>query len=178
VAASGGHNLLMLDEPSNHLDIPSAERLEMALREYDGTLLLITHDRQLLQDTVDELFVFEGGGRVRHFIGTYREWLETQAPRAAPIEEPAKPQAAATPKKRPPNRKGGAKGKYWHLSDEQLESQIESISDKLDALDQQLADPALYQDKDAFGDVMKRRDKLAGELEPLEAEWLKRAEQA
>ena len=86
-----GHNLLVLDEPTNHLDIPSAERLEEALRRYnasqkkystvgggggEGTLILITHDRMLLEHLVDQLIIFDGAGNVQHFLGTYSEYLE------------------------------------------------------------------------------------------------------
>ena len=90
-----GHNLLVLDEPTNHLDIPSAERLEEALRRYnaaqkkftttgsggggEGTLILITHDRMLLEHLVDQLIVFDGSGGVQHFLGTYSEYLEQAA---------------------------------------------------------------------------------------------------
>ncbi|MEM6460182.1 MAG: ABC-F family ATP-binding cassette domain-containing protein, partial [Planctomycetota bacterium] len=92
---NGGHNLLVLDEPTNHLDIPSAERLEDTLRTYTtqqqaystkaggpsgqaGTLILITHDRMLLDHLVDQLLVFDGDGGCTHFLGTYSEWLDQQ----------------------------------------------------------------------------------------------------
>ena len=180
----GGHNVLILDEPSNHLDIPSAERLEMALTEYDGTLLLITHDRQLLQDTVDELLVFEGNGRVRHFLGTYRDWLSTQTNLPAPTKvqepksRPAKP--AEKPKADPPKKKtrGGKKSQFWHLSDQKLEAQVEELTAKLAELDEQLADPELYKDHKAFNKLLKARQAVADELGPLEEEWLQRAESA
>jgi len=185
----GGHNLLVLDEPSNHLDIPSAERLEQALCEFEGTLLLITHDRRLLQDTVDELFVFEGGGRVRHFIGTYAEWLETQ--RASEqvdvklVEESkskpkvkgrAKPQAAGRAKPQAAKAGKANKGKLWHLSDEKLEAKVEELTATIAALDKQLADPDLYQDSKKFNEILAKRQAAADELEPLEEEWLLRAE--
>ena len=256
----GGHNLLVLDEPSNHLDIPSAERLEHALNAFDGTLLLITHDRQLLQDTVDELLVFEEGsaGRVRHFIGSYRDYLEARAaaetvgPRdggegkredakAGAREEAsgggrrdakggaregasgggrrdakggareeasgggrrdtkggAREEAsgggrrdakagareeASTAQRRDAKAgarraAGGSGGKLWHLSDEQLEQRIMKAEAKLAELDERLASPELYRDRDQFNAVHQERKKLAAELEPLEAEWLTRAESA
>ncbi len=172
----GGHNLLVLDEPSNHLDIPSAERLEEALRQFDGTLLLITHDRMLLQDTVDELLVFEPGQPVKHFYGTYRDWLseknkaEEAAKRPAPPEPKkktgAKPQAAADKPRNP----------LVKMKDKELEKRIIAAETKLAELDQRLADPQLYKDTGAFRAVHDERKQLAGELEPLEAEWLRRAE--
>ncbi len=183
----GGHNLLVLDEPSNHLDIPSAERLEEALRQYDGTLLLITHDRMLLQDTVDELLIFEGGG-VRHFLGSYRDWLAAQraspAPAVAPARKPApaaappKPRDAPKPAQASSKPKPGKKrSRYWHLSDAELEATIGRREAELAALDAKLADPETYRDKSAFGDLHDRRQQLAAEVEALETEWLVRAEQ-
>ena len=100
---AGGHNLLVLDEPSNHLDIPSNERMEEALKQWtrppkkfstasgsgrsptgaagEGTLLLITHDRMLLDHVVDQLLILDGEGGLTHFDGTYHEWLEEQEKR-------------------------------------------------------------------------------------------------
>jgi ATP-binding cassette subfamily F protein 3 len=184
----GGHNVLVLDEPSNHLDIPSAERLEQALGEYEGTLLLITHDRRLLQDTVDELLVFEGGGRVRHFIGTYADWLNVQRQaeaedRAVAVQQETKPKPVAKSSAKPqaarPAKTQAAKltkGKLWHLSDEKLEAKVEQLTQQIAALDEQLADPDLYQDPKAFNEVLAKRQAAADELEPLEEEWLTRAD--
>ena len=185
----GGHNLLVLDEPSNHLDIPSAERLEEALRQYDGTLILITHDRMLLQDTVDELLVFESGGHVRHFIGTYRDHLEAEQAAQARHESPARPPAvkpagrkAGKGDKSRPGRSTAPDGRranrMGHLKDEDLEAKIVALEAELAAIDQQLADPDLYRDRERFRDVHDRRAKLADQIKPLEEEWLLRAERA
>ena len=98
---ASAHNLLVLDEPSNHLDIPSAERLEQALSiegGYQGTLLLISHDRALLEATCDRLLVFEGPGRVRPFTGRYSDW---QRRREAAAAEHAEAAAAAAKAARP-----------------------------------------------------------------------------
>ncbi|GAC1640741.1 MAG: ABC-F family ATP-binding cassette domain-containing protein [Herpetosiphon sp.] len=73
----GGANCLVLDEPSNHLDIPSAEVLEDALQDFDGTVIVVSHDRYLLERVVDQLLILEDGG-VRHFDGGYSTFLELQ----------------------------------------------------------------------------------------------------
>ena len=173
----GGHNLLVLDEPSNHLDIPSSERLEEALRQYDGTLLLITHDRMLLQDTVDELLIFEPGKPVKHFLGTYCDWLDEQdkaeQARLQALQQP-KPKPAKKPSKKADN--DPPRNPLVKVSDKDLEKRIITAETELAELDQRLADPQLYKDKDAFREVHDARQKLAGELEPLEAEWMRRAE--
>src|SRR5690606_12493976 len=79
-------NLLILDEPTNHLDIPSAERLEEALSPegggYEGTLILISHDRALIDATCDHLIVLDGAGNAEVFTGNYTEWTRKQAERA------------------------------------------------------------------------------------------------
>jgi ATP-binding cassette subfamily F protein 3 len=88
---AGNQNLLVLDEPTNHLDIQSAERLEQSLLQFttppagygsnkaaEGTLLLITHDRMLLENLVDQLLILDGQGNVEHFDGTYSEYRKAQ----------------------------------------------------------------------------------------------------
>lgn len=85
---ASGKNLLVLDEPTNHLDIPSAERLELALTPgdpetggeggYSGTLLLISHDRALIDETCDHLIVLDGHGNATVFVGNYTEWHRKQ----------------------------------------------------------------------------------------------------
>ncbi len=193
----GGHNLLVLDEPSNHLDIPSAERLEAALCQFDGTLILITHDRMLLQDTVDELLVFDGHGNVRHFFGKYSDYLAashagieaarhegTKEEKTEGNRQKAKEKsdrlATATKSPRPRKPQSSSrkpkKGKHAWLKQEDLEKQITDLESQLAALDTRLADPDLYRDKDAFRDVHDQREKLAEKLKPLEEEWLRRAE--
>lgn len=74
-----GANFLLLDEPTNNLDIPSSEVLEQALEEFEGTLLVISHDRYFLDHTVDRLLVLEAGG-LTQFEGGYSDWLRSQSP--------------------------------------------------------------------------------------------------
>ncbi len=205
-----GHNLLVLDEPTNHLDIPSAERLEEALRRYvthekkystaggkagggeAGTLILITHDRMLLDHLVDQLIVFDGDGRAHVFQGTYTEYLaelakqDNASPSSPPhanagtsarVETPkpkSSPPANASAKSKPASRKNGNKA-FAGLSQKDLESRIEKIEAQTAAIDAQLADPATYQDKDRFNTLQNDRDTLQRKLVPLEAEWTARA---
>ncbi len=90
---AGAHNLLILDEPSNHLDIPSAERLEQALSlppdegGYDGTLILVSHDRALLTATCDQILSIDGDGKWRLFQGTYAEF-DAQRVRGESVSSP------------------------------------------------------------------------------------------
>ena len=92
-------NLLVLDEPTNDLDIESLELLEATLQEYAGTLLLVSHDRAFLDNVVTQTLVAEGGGKWREYVGGYSDWL-AQRPSAAP----AAPTGAAERGERKPSR--------------------------------------------------------------------------
>lgn len=192
----GGHNLLVLDEPSNHLDIPSSERLEESLQQFDGTLLLITHDRMLLEDTVNELLVFEeagtvpgegqlpGAATVRYFAGTYREYVEqckreeakrTQAAAMKREAEIAKPRAAEVEHRNKSNAKRNTR--WGHLSRKDLEQRIAGLEKRRTELDAILADVDLYRDPAKAKSTQADRKKTQEELSPLEEEWLRRTEE-
>jgi ATP-binding cassette subfamily F protein uup len=87
-------NVLVLDEPTNDLDIESLELLEAQLAEFPGTLLLVSHDRVFLDNAVTSTLVFEGGGRVTEYVGGYQDWLRQ---RPEPVPEPAVPAAPLKP---------------------------------------------------------------------------------
>jgi ATP-binding cassette subfamily F protein 3 len=205
---SRGHNLLVLDEPTNHLDIPSSERLEEALRRYnaaqkkystsgggggEGTLILITHDRMLLEHLVDQLIVFDGKGGVQHFLGTYSEYLESQGAADVLVDaDKAEPKSEANKNKKrqdkpkakaEPASKGGNQNKNKQkkknkalggLSVADLEQKIESIESKIAEVEAQLADPQTYKDHAKFGGLQDEHEKLKKELEPFEEEWASR----
>jgi len=201
-----GHNLLTLDEPTNHLDIPSAERLEEALRRFsepatgygqnknpEGTLILISHDRMLLDNLADQLLIFDGQGNVKHFLGTYSEYIQTQDAQAlvkddneAVQKKPQKQKGGKPPttaKKDNAKKKasGNAKPKrkksrYSHMSQSKLESAIEKAETEIAGLDAQLADPEVYKDHKHFNALQEQREAMQKELTPLEEEWMLRAE--
>jgi ATPase subunit of ABC transporter with duplicated ATPase domains/uncharacterized small protein (DUF1192 family) len=180
---AGAHNVLVFDEPTNHLDIPSAERLEQALSMgedgYEGTLLLITHDRQLLQDTCLRLIVLDGKGGARVFEGTYTDWErkvreEAEALQARPApKRVAKPPAEAKPAPRP-QKKEKPTG-LAALSVEGLESRIERLQQEVRRIDEQMLNPANYSDGVASKRLQVERAHLEMELSPLETEWARRA---
>jgi ATP-binding cassette, subfamily F, member 3 len=190
---AGAHNVLVLDEPTNHLDIPSAERLEAAMNGdesgeggFEGTLLLITHDRMLLQDTCDKLIVFEGDGKgtVRVFSGSYADWEQRQRA-AATKSAAAKPthhnpksqQSGAARKPKPAQSKPKSSGNAA-LSMEKLEATIEGVQQKIAAIDKQMVDPKVFNDPSRCKAMQIERAHLERELEPLETEWARRADQA
>jgi ATP-binding cassette subfamily F protein uup len=95
-------NLLVLDEPTNDLDIESLELLEATLQEYAGTLLLVSHDRAFLDNVVTQTLVAEGNGKWREYVGGYSDWV-AQRPTAAPAASPA-PERERKPAPRPPQK--------------------------------------------------------------------------
>ena len=202
-----GHNVLVLDEPTNHLDIPSAERLEESIRifttsqqkfgqnrDIEGTLVLITHDRMLLDHTVNQLLIFDGQGGVRHFLGTYHEWIELRdkelkeqqaaaepapPPAARPEPKPENKQPAKSQDK--PQKKSNASNKtnrkLGHLSTSKLEKRIEEIENRLRELDAELINPDTYKDAARFSKLQAEHEKLSSEIGPLEEEWTLRADE-
>ncbi len=187
----GGHNLLVLDEPTNHLDIPSAERLEAALKLFTvppkgfgqtvsggGTLILITHDRMLLEDLVDQLIVLDGQGHAQHVLGTYSQY--TGSLNRTPPITPKPPKPKPTNQNKPPQSTVKAKNSNSSLSklnQAALEQRIEKIESQLSQVDQALADPNTYRDAQKAKALQDQRTQLTQELAPLEAEWTRRAEQ-
>jgi ATP-binding cassette subfamily F protein uup len=90
-------NFIVLDEPTNDLDIESLELLEQKLQEYPGTLLLVSHDRRFLDNVVTQTIAAEGAGRWREYVGGYTEWV-AQRPKTAPAVAPKSAPAAVREK--------------------------------------------------------------------------------
>ena len=193
-------NLLVLDEPSNHLDIPSAERLESALVNYGdakagrgGALILISHDRALVEATCTTLIVFDGEGGVRLFNGRYSDWMEVERrereavdaaanverEKVAAREKAAKAKAEADRAARDErDRKRRSGTDFSKLSMKDLEKRIERNEARIREIDESMMDPAIYTDGRRTKELDAERRRLSDELEPLEFEWSCRAEDA
>ncbi|GJQ28557.1 MAG: ABC transporter [Phycisphaerae bacterium] len=184
-------NLLILDEPTNHLDIISAERLEEALRAesgYEGTMLLISHDRALIDATCDHLIVLDGKGGADVFLGNYSDWKRTRDERAAreskaAAEAKAREDEAERARKAARERSAKASAarpasgdKYARMKTEQLERRIEEIETRLREIDASLSDPAVWRDHARSQVLGAERARLEAEKEPLEFEWSRRAD--
>ncbi len=180
---AGAHNLLVLDEPTNHLDIPSAERLERALSSeaseggYEGTLILVTHDRALIEATCDQLLVLDGAGGARHFQGRYSQWAtRDDDERTGPA--PAGIATAVPARRRRRKAKAEAAGRgsaVERISLDRLEKQIEETEQRIGTIDGLLLDAEVYTDGERCRDLQAERESLNKVLRPLEEEWSRRA---
>jgi len=150
---ASGANFLILDEPTNHLDVESREALEAALEAFDGTLLLISHDRALLDATAARTLAIENG-ELRSYDGRWADYVLAREQKRAP----AKPQTAAKAKKPQPER---AKTSPVERERRRLEQEIERLESRLSTLEQELAaDWADLEKLSAFRTTRARVDQL------------------
>ncbi|MBN8737306.1 MAG: ATP-binding cassette domain-containing protein [Xanthomonadales bacterium] len=173
-------NLLVLDEPTNHLDLDMREALADALNDYPGALVLVAHDRHLLGLACDT-FWRVADGRVEAFDGDlddYARWLRSRGGEAdAPEAFAAKP--AADPRER---RRGAAaereRTRGLRKRIEKIEARTAAIEKELAALQERLADPAIYTGPTAvLADIGREQNALREEKSALESEWLQRFEE-
>jgi ATP-binding cassette subfamily F protein uup len=160
-------NLLVLDEPTNDLDIETLELLEELLVAYRGTLLLVSHDRAFLDNVVTSTLVFEGDARVTEYVGGYGDWLRQRRPAAAAAPRPAAnaPAPVAAPR--------AGKQSYKDRRElEQVPAKIEALETEQTALIERASQPKLYKGDPA--EQTRVRDRLAAidvELEAAYARW-------
>ncbi|MDA8125271.1 MAG: ATP-binding cassette domain-containing protein [Deltaproteobacteria bacterium] len=161
-------NLLVLDEPTNDLDVEALELLEAMLIDYTGTVLLVSHDRTFLNDVATSTLVFEGEGRFSEYVGGYDDWLRQRPPetegKPAPKEKKGKPRAPiASPRKLTFKEQ---------RERESLPEAIEAIEQERQALYTALADPALYKSAGAeVAGMQSRLDQLEQDLTAAYARW-------
>lgn len=137
-------NLLVMDEPTNDLDVETLELLEELLLDFPGTLLLVSHDRAFIDNIVTSTLAFEGGGRIGEYVGGYDDWLRQRRPNDLP--GPAVKQAAV--KERPHPRKSPDRPKRLGYKEQrelsQLPQRIEEIEAEVQGLYCSMADPGFY----------------------------------
>ncbi len=144
-------NVLVLDEPTNDLDLETLDLLEELLGNFDGTVILVTHDRQFLDNVTTSYIVFEGDGNLREFVGDYDAWRKEHLAKIAAKSVPAKPEKpkAAVPAephapKNPPSKKKLSYKETREL--EALPQQIEDLENEQKTLAEKLNDPDFYRD--------------------------------
>ena len=134
-------NVLVMDEPTNDLDLETLELLEDLLSEYAGTLLLVSHDREFLNNVVSSTLVLEGEGRVKEYAGGYDDWLRQRPAEPPPAAKP--PIARPEPRQSPPQRSRRLTYKEQREL-AALPQRIEALEAELGQLHQLTADPAFY----------------------------------
>ncbi|WP_394165232.1 ATP-binding cassette domain-containing protein [Neptunomonas phycophila] len=175
-------NLLVLDEPTNDLDVETLELLEEILMEYKGTVLLVSHDRAFLDNVVTSTVAFEGNGRLKAYVGGYKDWLRQRPEPTAVGKEagknapkPAKEAAKVEPVKgAPAPKKASVKLSYKLQRElESLPAEIEEAENSLEALQSEMADPAFYeQDHAKVAEKVAQLSEQEATLERLMERWV------
>jgi len=159
-------NVLILDEPTNDLDMETLDLLEELLLDYSGTVLLVSHDRTFLNNVVTSSLIFDGKGKIEEIIGGYDDWLATQK------QPDAKPKEKAVKKTRKTERARKLSFKEKREL-EQLPETIDSLETEQTSIHEQMADPEIYKtDNGALVSQMKERlQDLETELEAAYKRW-------
>ena len=168
-------NLLVMDEPTNDLDIDTLELLEELVSEFQGTLLLVSHDRAFLDHVVTSLLVFEGDGRVREFVGGWSDWVRWRDARDA-REREARSRGAATAAAPAAAAPAVPRAKRLSYKDQRefdtLPATIELLEADKARLDALVGDPAFYsRPATDVRDTLARVQSLAAEVEGAYARW-------
>lgn len=174
-------NVLVLDEPTNDLDIETLELLEALLQEYKATVLLVSHDRVFLDNVVTQTIAFEGNASWRAYVGGYSDWL-SQRPSVSPQKTPRQDKPSSgdrtntresdTPAAKTTQKKS-ARLAPWELRElETIPEKIQHLEADHESLVAQLGSPELYQsDPTALQTLQARIDDLQTDLEALYARW-------
>ncbi len=166
ILVASGANLLVLDEPTNHLDLESREALEDALTSFPGTVLLVSHDRALLEAVGTRTLACEEG-ELRHFPGAWAEYVRDREERAASQRRAG----GAGRGGRPPRRRRVGPSKNALRKVAELERRIEEAEAELQALEDELADPAMWSSPGRAERATERHREAKGAVERLYEEW-------
>jgi ABC transport system ATP-binding/permease protein len=162
-------NLLVMDEPTNDLDVETLELLEELLLDYQGTLLLVSHDRAFINNVVTSTIAFEGDGELNEYVGGYDDWLR-QCQEANKQRQAPKPVTRVEAKKSTPTR-----GKLSYKDQRELDAlpqQIEQLETELEGLLQKMADPDHYKQSSAvITESRERQEKVEAELALAYTRW-------
>jgi ATP-binding cassette subfamily F protein 3 len=169
-------NLLIMDEPTNHLDMDMCHALTIALQAYEGAVVLVTHDRHLLRNTVDELLLVHDG-RVEPYQGdvsTYEAWILQQNPEQKPVERNPEPARGDRRQARQEAARQREKLRPLKQSIERAERKLGEAESRLAELESLLADNDLYREerKEELADLIWEQGRLTQEAEQLEERWL------
>lgn len=164
-------NMLILDEPTNDLDIMTLNVLEEYLKEFKGSLIIVSHDRYFLDKTVDHLFVFEGDGRIKDFVGQYSEYREYM--REKEEAERALQRAATAPKVQAQRTHDTSKRKLSFKEQrelEQIEQELATLTEERTALEAELSSGTLPYDR--LAEASQRIEEIIALIDEKEFRWL------
>ncbi|HMG51209.1 MAG TPA: ATP-binding cassette domain-containing protein, partial [Inquilinus sp.] len=169
-ALAAPSNLLVLDEPTNDLDADTLDLLQEALSDYDGTVLLVSHDRDFLDRLVTSTIALEGDGTAIEYAGGYSDYVVQRGPRESAAT------SVAPRKEKAPVRESAPKARLGYKRERalaELPKKIEALQSEIATLHQALADPGLYRrDASSFAAKTARLTAAQTELEAAETEWL------
>ncbi len=161
-------NVLVLDEPTNHLDLWACEALEEALQQFEGTVLVVSHDRWFLNRVVDMLIVLDGKGKARVLHGNYETWQRMMGGEmASPSDSGDRSVPRATAAERPVRRKR----RFPYRKLEELEAEIAEQEDRIRQLEAALADPNLYRDGDKVKETLQAFEEANQRVAQLYEHW-------
>ena len=159
-------NLLVLDEPTNDLDIETLEVLERKLREYKGTLIVVTHDREFIDNVVTSTVVFEEDGKIKEYVGGYKDWLR----QGHDLTERDNPDFVAARRKRAAERKlKNIRTKLSYKDQRELDllpADIETLEETIAALQEDVSSQEFYSQEHDL--VQAKLQELAGAEQKLE----------
>ncbi|MGE4350705.1 MAG: ABC-F family ATP-binding cassette domain-containing protein [Bdellovibrionales bacterium] len=169
-------NFLILDEPTNDLDMDTLDMLEDILANYTGTLIVVSHDRDFLDQTVTKILAFEGDGVVDGYIGGYHDYLEARQRKLAAeagLEEPVAKAKAASPAPEKKERQRGKLSFKLQFELDNMPEKIGTLEDEIKNLESLLADSGLFEkDPDRFYNASARLTKAGEELDAAVARWV------
>ena len=181
-------NLLLMDEPTNHLDLDMVHALTVALQHYSGALIIVSHDRHLLGNTVDAFYSIRKGvfAEFKGDLKDYEKWLGKQESASHKLEERTATTRAGTTShkldKKHLRQEAAAKREReapMRKREKQLERKIDDLNSKLQSLETQLSDSTLYDDsnKKQLKDLLQRQGELKTQLADIEEAWMEVLEQ-
>lgn len=176
-------NVLVMDEPTNDLDVETLELLEELLMNYEGTLLLVSHDREFVNNVVTSTLAFEGNGHIGEYVGGYDDWLRqrpAQADNGTPTKKPKPSKQEKSQENRQEKPKASKEKKLSFTEQKELSNlpkKIEQLEAEVEALHAKMADPAFYQKaqheidqtQEALADIEQRLSTAYDRWETLEA---------
>jgi ATP-binding cassette subfamily F protein uup len=170
-------NLLVLDEPTNDLDLETLDLLQEVIADYDGTVLIVSHDRDFLDRTVNLTLGLDGSGHVDIIAGGYADWEEKRDKRDKPAVKKVEKTVSTEPVSAAPSAPKKVKLTYKDQRDyDLLPSRITEIDAEIAAAEKEMSDPALYTQKPArFAELTTKTESLRAEKDAAEERWLELA---